>query len=383
MLTTSTSRAQSYTESLGMSRDSDAPPGPTPRLVNIRDLRIVSDVEEGEAVSLLLIRAVLTASRERGVAAQFPELEGIDLDLSRDPAIGVPRDQATAFIGRIATVTGDPHFGLDLGQSMTEAHYNFAGPLLSTQTQASRAIDLFLQLRRSILGGPSWRAEEVDGEVRVGHALRRDDLGHRAEAALGISVAYHAAIRFWGAWAAPSLRVEFTFPAEGAEARYRAMFGGRVTFDAPLNALYFPVELLHYTRPAADAELAARLSAYAYERYLPVPGDQSWEHRVRSVLVNAKSLAGLELPGVAKQCKVSPRTLRRRLAAESTSFSAVREHVRLERAAELLATGRDSVDTIAKLLGYTEVNSFRRVFKKWSGRTPTTYREEHGSGVTG
>jgi AraC-like DNA-binding protein len=356
-----------------------AEPAPAPHaLVNVRSFRAVNDEAETPAISLFIVRGLLAAARERGVTPDVPELAGVDLTALSDPSCALPRVSAGRVMQRIADTSSDPHTLLELGRNITEGHYHFVGPLLSNQLSARKAIELFLTLRRTVLGGPAWRMSSAEGVVRVGHPRWNDGRIGRLESEFEMSVAFHAALRFWGAWATPSLTLEFAFPRPQGGPDYERFFGTRVRFDAPLNALVFPESLLDYQRPTADAELAARLTDYARDKYLQEAGSTSWAQRVESALRSATGPAGLELHNVARQCRVSTRTLRRRLLEEDVTFSDIRARVRVELAAKLLVTTDQSVPTISAALGYADVNSFRRAFRRWASRTPAQYRVSRG-----
>ena len=49
--------------------------------------------------------------------------------------------------------------------------------------------------------------------------------------------------------------------------------------------------------------------------------------------------------------------------------------LRIERACHLLATTQDTVESIARQVGFENVSVFSRAFKRWVGRSPTVYRE--------
>ena len=51
-------------------------------------------------------------------------------------------------------------------------------------------------------------------------------------------------------------------------------------------------------------------------------------------------------------------------------------HRRMEEAANLLKTTGDSVRTVAQAVGIPDENYFTKVFRKWSGKTPSVYRKE-------
>lgn len=71
---------------------------------------------------------------------------------------------------------------------------------------------------------------------------------------------------------------------------------------------------------------------------------------------------------------VAPRTLRRKLEAEGTSYSELLSSVRHALAVDYLGTTLLSVEDVASALGFSDTASFRHAFKRWTGRTPNAYR---------
>lgn len=77
---------------------------------------------------------------------------------------------------------------------------------------------------------------------------------------------------------------------------------------------------------------------------------------------------------MAGSLNMSPRSLRRHLAAEGTTYRKVVDEVRYEVAKQYLATEELTVDQIARLLGYDDPANFRRAFKRWSGSSASEWR---------
>ena len=79
---------------------------------------------------------------------------------------------------------------------------------------------------------------------------------------------------------------------------------------------------------------------------------------------------------VAQLLRVSSRTLQRQLSEEGLSYSGLVERCRYRTACESLKHTRDPVREIAALLGYRDVSSFSRAFLRWTGKTPSAYRNQ-------
>ncbi len=67
---------------------------------------------------------------------------------------------------------------------------------------------------------------------------------------------------------------------------------------------------------------------------------------------------------------VSPRTLRRRLQNEGTSFQTLLDDVRFSLAKGHLYRGEIAVAELAFVLGFSDTSAFYRAFKRWTGTTP-------------
>ena len=88
---------------------------------------------------------------------------------------------------------------------------------------------------------------------------------------------------------------------------------------------------------------------------------QIWSHQV-----------GLGI--VARELGMSAATLKRRLDAMNTSYSAILSERRLHHAVRLLEGSDISVREIAGSLGYTAVSNFSRAFSKAQGMSPRQWR---------
>lgn len=76
---------------------------------------------------------------------------------------------------------------------------------------------------------------------------------------------------------------------------------------------------------------------------------------------------------VADELHLDPRTLRRKLSDEDTSYRDLIAEIRRARAEQMLA-GDLSVETISRRLGYAETASFTHAFTRWTGRSPRQFR---------
>ncbi|MGE3630895.1 MAG: helix-turn-helix transcriptional regulator, partial [Sandaracinaceae bacterium] len=77
----------------------------------------------------------------------------------------------------------------------------------------------------------------------------------------------------------------------------------------------------------------------------------------------------------AKKLAMAPRTVRRPLADEGTRFRALLEAARRRDALRLLETSGLAAHEVAAMLGYENGANFTRAFRRWTGQTPSQYRD--------
>ena len=75
------------------------------------------------------------------------------------------------------------------------------------------------------------------------------------------------------------------------------------------------------------------------------------------------------LDDMAKALRMSRRSLQRDLRRENLTYQQVVKEFRMRQAMLLLGEDRMNIKTIAYLLGYRDVSSFRRAFQDWTGQS--------------
>lgn len=169
------------------------------------------------------------------------------------------------------------------------------------------------------------------------------------------------------------IRVELALDEEYLRPLFDGVAVRHVEFDRDRTAIWFPREILDEPLPQADAHTLAVCVAQC---------EQILERRQRryglAAQVRSRLLASPgEMPGldaVAASLHMHPRTLRRRLAEEGTSFRALTNDVRATLATELLSQVGLTVEQVARRLGYAETAAFNHAFSRWFGIAPNEYR---------
>ena len=84
----------------------------------------------------------------------------------------------------------------------------------------------------------------------------------------------------------------------------------------------------------------------------------------------------ISLEALASDLGISPRHFKRRFkSATGDSPLGYLQRIRIETAKQQLETTMETVDEITSQVGYEDSNSFRRLFKKYTGLSPRAYRD--------
>lgn len=154
--------------------------------------------------------------------------------------------------------------------------------------------------------------------------------------------------------------------AYGCDVVFNSYFDGFISESKFLDAkTRSPNEATtRLTRSILDSEIEARMASQSFGSFV--------RNELQQMAQNGK------FPSVedfADQIHITPRTLARRLASESTSYKNLANEAWLSLAQELLTTTQLSIDQIAHRTGFINGNSFSRAFKSLTGDTPLHWRQ--------
>jgi AraC-like DNA-binding protein len=175
-----------------------------------------------------------------------------------------------------------------------------------------------------------------------------------------------------------AVAVRILHPRIAESVELDGFFGRTVEFGAGRDEVTFAGEAAKLPVTNADRHLNRIIVGYCE--------DVLARRKARSGVIQAdvENAAAALLPhgqprieDVARKLGVSPRTLRRKLAAEGVTYARIVEDLRFALAKHYLAEQDLSISRIAWLLGYTEVSAFSHAFRRWTGRTPRADRSRH------
>jgi AraC-like DNA-binding protein len=163
--------------------------------------------------------------------------------------------------------------------------------------------------------------------------------------------------------------------AEAVRARYRCS----VRTGATHSEIRFPEQLLDGRLPQSDPTTCGSCVDLCRHQLEGLSSLDRTAGRVRALLEGCIDEPPSMVEVASKLC-MSPRSLRRRLDAEGTSFHEITDDLRRHIAERLLSDTTMTTESIAERLGYGDAANFRHAFKRWTGSSPRQFRDAQRPG---
>jgi AraC-like DNA-binding protein len=166
-------------------------------------------------------------------------------------------------------------------------------------------------------------------------------------------------------------------------AGHQRAFGLVPEYGAPYNEMVFDSNVWFARLPTGDAALATLIEALVRESGMYAGGrDMLSETRaLLRTVVDEMDERALLLPEVARRLGLSTRTMQRRLAEQGTRFDNVVDDFRRDVALRLLDDPKIPLQSLPSRLGLRDRSSFYRAFRRWTGVSPTQWRQARSGGA--
>lgn len=170
--------------------------------------------------------------------------------------------------------------------------------------------------------------------------------------------------------------LRLAYPAPPYAARYPVLFQCPVVFGSNTHELVFDTGILAQPLPNSDVFTARACEQVCRELLAHFDRGEPMAVRVRRLL-RAKPITrtGPTLGDVAAELGCHPRTLHRRLRAESASYQQIKDGLLREHALGYLGASAASINGVARQLGFDSPSNFRRAIRRWTGLTPQQWRQ--------
>lgn len=297
-----------------------------------------------------------------------------------EPLNRIPGERYEKMIMTLLLASEDPLFGFHVGQQLLIARYGLAPHAMLSSATLGGAIDLLLKFQELVGNmGQLVRCHDSQSDwlhwqlVHENPVLRR----HITENVFTM-VVQATRLGTGNAQMAPE-GIDFCHAAPGIplQQEMERFFLCPLRFDAPENRLYLSASALRTVLNPFEQSFAQQLENELAQQLRTLQEQDTLGGRIRHQLRLVMQQGLPRRQQVADGLGMSVRTLDRRMKEDGISWQALLDSLRANMARELLAQTELTMAEISQKLGFSDVRSFQRRFRHWTGMAPSSFRLNH------
>jgi len=326
-----------------------------------------------------VIRWLETQGYERSELIQDTGLETDDID-SVDVLISL--NQQDKIILNALNITSNPHLGFHFGRQIRFTNMGFVGYATVSSANVKEGLETFIKYSK--LRFPIFHTQMIEKEDKV-HVIYTEAANIEAIRQFIYELLIGGAPNMFqffgidlskqGPQKKSEVDVRISIPEPKGWSEHRHLVENKIDlcFDQEVTEFVFPISYLQQKAELADSVSAKLARDICDEQLRKTDGNENLISRVKH-LIQSKEIGFPILDEVAEQLCVSPRTLSRELKKLDTSYQILLDQGRKAMAIKLLQGSTLTVHEISEKLGYKDPTNFGRAFRKWTDRTPGSYR---------
>jgi AraC-like DNA-binding protein len=302
---------------------------------------------------------------------------GIEIDLSRLEQATIEEAQLAKLMAECVRLSPSRHFPLVLGDTYSFEYLADLETFITTSPTLREAAVVFDWVQALINPNIVVRLYESGSEARLVLQVLGERRHHR-EPTWFVEALFASIFRFGRLLIPPphdfiELRMRSSAPPYLDACR--ACFGVPMVFEANEDAAVFPRHLLDQRLGGDFPSLHAQARTRIEQQLQRVMPQERLVDRIERALQRKPALLGLGADAMADELGLHLRSLQRRLAALDTRFDVIQARVRFALACDALADPQRPLEQISRDLGFADRRSFTRAFSRWSGTTPSAWRQ--------
>jgi len=298
---------------------------------------------------------------------------GIDTSTVFDPDCRVSYLKLDRVMGDAAEQSGDPFFSLKEAGYLLPSHL---GPLGFAWLASTSLRSAFQRVQRYIkVLHESMQVTLRDTEDALVVSIKLDapsvnlyqrDIGYLA------FITRMCRFIYGDEW--NPMRVTVAYPAPSDQSYFYSLFRCPVDFGAEENSLHIDLRRADKQLTGSNKQLA-QLNDHIVVRYLAHLSRKDIVNRVKAAILDSLGEGAATESIIAQAMNTSARNLNRKLSNEGTSFKALLMEIRRELAEQYINDSARTLTEISFLLGFSEVSSFSRAYRRWEGQSPSEARK--------
>ncbi len=271
--------------------------------------------------------------------------------------------------------TNNPNLAFDIGKSIPYQSLGILGYLLLNTQDLKQMIEKFSTYQKLI--SAHLKFHFIEDEQYYKFAIYINENRYIPVPSFHAEVHLSAILSILSQILGQKVLPEYTnlaYPKQNDQISYHEVFGSNINFEQDENAIFFKKSKLSIPVSNANPTMYEYFETQV-NTILSKLEKNSWFHKTQKEILKNIGDQNITVEFIAKSFGVSTRTLQNYLKAESKTFLEALTSVRKKLAKHYILNTNLDDTTIAFLLGYSEVSSFYRAYKKWNNTTPKKFRE--------
>ena len=299
--------------------------------------------------------------------------EGVDPEMLFDPGARIPLERYQRLDVKAAELSGDPNFGLKGAEFSRPAHLGALGFAWLASSSLRTAFQRLSRYSRVIQEKLTVKLDEDDEffYVRMDAHLPLLCKRIRENGQLAAIVQFSRVIAGNGFNPA---RVCLKQSEPEDTGYYYELFRCPIEFGASDTTFVIRLEDVDRRLTGSNDQLA-KLNEHIVVKYLAHSEKNDIVNRVKAKIIDELANGAVSEASIANELHTTPRNLHRKLQKEDTSFKHLLTEVRKDLAQQYIQDRSKTLTEISFMLGFSEVSSFSRAFKGWTGKPPSEARQ--------
>jgi len=168
--------------------------------------------------------------------------------------------------------------------------------------------------------------------------------------------------------------VSFKHATSPCSGEYYGFFRCPVEFGAKQNQIILPLDVVNKRLTSASPQLA-QINDQVMINYLAELDKEDVIQQVKAAIIDQLPSGNVNEETVSEAIYSSKRSLQRRLNEKGTTFKTILTEVRQDLALKYIHDRKLTLTEISFMLGFSEMSSFSRAFKRWTGESPKEFRK--------
>ena len=329
------------------------------------------------------IKNIIHFASQRGVAAEelLRTLDCQEMEELNDEELFFNRAQYERVMETSVRQSGDPHFGLHMGEYLSLS----AAGLIVQLAQNSRTV---LEALQYTVEFANLGCQELPFQLKELDQAWELSLSPQPEWEAQYPLSAHQTMDGMMVFTLREfqsitlqkyqpLSVHFSYANPSSQAEYQRIFACPIRLGSAKTAFYLKKEQVEDKVISGDYQLLKMLVHYAEQKLASMDQQHDLAHRLRKTILNMSNPKFPTIQEAAANLNLSVRTLQRRLKAEGFTYQELTDDLKRQFALEYLRNDELSIKEIAYSLNFAEASSFIRSFNRWFGLSPQIYRQQH------